>query len=245
MCTQPIFILFLSLQYLSLCSVCHGCEELSGMSAAVSLQAQPGQRPRPASRAQPHGSRQVHARAGKLTSANTYTFHDSRLSFVISSTYRESPVDVVTGGMSPIRDMDRLLQEMDINRLRAVVFRDIEDSKQAQFLALAVVYFISVLMVSKYRDILEPQNDKKLPQRSQSARSADSNAVSGGPDLESSVSLRRRDSGIGDDHSSVAPSEADTTAQGPDAVSEALSTLSSEVRGHRDNPRRTPGAGRT
>uniref|UniRef100_A0A8C7PDF7 LPS responsive beige-like anchor protein n=1 Tax=Oncorhynchus mykiss TaxID=8022 RepID=A0A8C7PDF7_ONCMY len=111
-----------------------------------------------------------------------------------------------------------------------------EDSKQAQFLALAVVYFISVLMVSKYRDILEPQNDKKLPQRSQSARSADINAVSGGPDLESSVSLRRRDSGIGDDHSSVAPSEADTTAQGPDAVSEALSTLSSEVRGHRENP---------
>uniref|UniRef100_A0A8C7CXW7 LPS responsive beige-like anchor protein n=1 Tax=Oncorhynchus kisutch TaxID=8019 RepID=A0A8C7CXW7_ONCKI len=148
----------------------------------------------------------------------------------------QSPVDVVTGGMSPIRDMDRLLQEMDINRLRAVVFRDIEDSKQAQFLALAVVYFISVLMVSKYRDILEPQNDKKLPQRSQSARSTDSNAVSGGPDLESSVSLRRRDSGIGDDHSSVAPSEADTIAQGPDAVSEALSTLSSEVRGHRDNP---------
>lgn len=33
----------------------------------------------------------------------------------------------------------------------------------------------------------------------------------------------------------MAPSEADSTAQGPDAVSEALSTLSSEVRGHRDN----------
>lgn len=49
------------------------------------------------------------------------------------------------------------------------------------------------------------------------------------------MSLRRRDSGIGDDHSSVAPSEAYSTAQGPDAVSEALSTLSSEVRGHRDN----------
>lgn len=37
----------------------------------------------------------------------------------------QSPVDAVTGGMSPIRDMDRLLQDMDINRLRAVVFRDI------------------------------------------------------------------------------------------------------------------------
>uniref|UniRef100_A0A8C7PDD5 LPS responsive beige-like anchor protein n=1 Tax=Oncorhynchus mykiss TaxID=8022 RepID=A0A8C7PDD5_ONCMY len=147
-----------------------------------------------------------------------------------------NPVDVVTGGMSPIRDMDRLLQEMDINRLRAVVFRDIEDSKQAQFLALAVVYFISVLMVSKYRDILEPQNDKKLPQRSQSARSAGTHLTHMLFLKHSSVSLRRRDSGIGDDHSSVAPSEADTTAQGPDAVSEALSTLSSEVRGHRENP---------
>lgn len=37
----------------------------------------------------------------------------------------QSPVDIVTGGMSPIRDLDRLLQDMDINRLRAVVFRDI------------------------------------------------------------------------------------------------------------------------
>ena len=37
----------------------------------------------------------------------------------------QSPVDVVTGGVSPISDMDRLLQDMDINRLRAVVFRDI------------------------------------------------------------------------------------------------------------------------
>lgn len=31
-----------------------------------------------------------------------------------------------------------------------------EETKQAQFLSLAIVYFISVLMVSKYRDILEP-----------------------------------------------------------------------------------------
>ncbi|XP_016123532.1 neurobeachin-like [Sinocyclocheilus grahami] len=55
------------------------------------------------------------------------------------------------------KDPDRLLQDVDINRLRAAVFRDVDDSKQAQFLALAVVYFISVLMVSKYRDILEPE----------------------------------------------------------------------------------------
>uniref|UniRef100_A0A8I3Q2R0 Neurobeachin n=1 Tax=Canis lupus familiaris TaxID=9615 RepID=A0A8I3Q2R0_CANLF len=65
----------------------------------------------------------------------------------------------VPGNLSPIKDPDRLLQDVDINRLRAVVFRDVDDSKQAQFLALAVVYFISVLMVSKYRDILEPQRE--------------------------------------------------------------------------------------
>ncbi|KAI9525529.1 hypothetical protein NQZ68_006078 [Dissostichus eleginoides] len=146
----------------------------------------------------------------------------------------QSPVDAVTGGMSPVRDLDRLLQDMDINRLRAVVFRDIEDSKQAQFLALAVVYFISVLMVSKYRDILEPQNERKRPQRSQSSRSTDSGAISGGLEVENGVSLRRYDSGIGDDHTSTAASEADLSSSGvthgPDAISEALSTLSSEVR---------------
>lgn len=43
-----------------------------------------------------------------------------------------------------------------MNRLRAVIYRDVEETKQAQFLSLAIVYFVSVLMVSKYRDILEP-----------------------------------------------------------------------------------------
>uniref|UniRef100_A0A4W6ES33 Neurobeachin n=1 Tax=Lates calcarifer TaxID=8187 RepID=A0A4W6ES33_LATCA len=175
----------------------------------------------------------------------------------VLGTAKSSPVDAVTGGMSPVRDLDRLLQDMDINRLRAVVFRDIEDSKQAQFLALAVVYFISVLMVSKYRDILEPHNDKKHPQRSQSARIprlgtnvvitiscsyffimicafSDSGGISGGLEVENGVSLRRYDSGIGEDHTSTAASEADLSSSGvthgPDAISEALSTLSSEVR---------------
>uniref|UniRef100_A0A3B4X6H3 LPS responsive beige-like anchor protein n=1 Tax=Seriola lalandi dorsalis TaxID=1841481 RepID=A0A3B4X6H3_SERLL len=167
---------------------------------------------------------------GTEGSASNYTAMPSTL----LGTAKSSPVDAVTGGMSPVRDLDRLLQDMDINRLRAVVFRDIEDSKQAQFLALAVVYFISVLMVSKYRDILEPHNDKKHPQRSQSARSTDSGAISGGLEVENGVSLRRYDSGIGDDHTSAAASEADLSSSvvthGPDAISEALSTLSSEVR---------------
>uniref|UniRef100_A0A8C8IH86 Neurobeachin n=1 Tax=Oncorhynchus tshawytscha TaxID=74940 RepID=A0A8C8IH86_ONCTS len=73
--------------------------------------------------------------------------------------FRSPKPQNILSNLSPIQDPDRLLQDVDINRLRAVVFRDVDDSKQAQFLALAVVYFISVLMVSKYRDILEPQRE--------------------------------------------------------------------------------------
>lgn len=46
----------------------------------------------------------------------------------------QSPVDAVTGGMSPVRDLDRLLQDMDINRLRAVVFRDIVSYTENTFM---------------------------------------------------------------------------------------------------------------
>lgn len=64
--------------------------------------------------------------------------------------------------------------------------------------------------------------------------SSDSGAISGGLEVENGVSLRRYDSGIGDDHTSAAASEGDLTStsvtHGPDAISEALSTLSSEVK---------------
>ncbi|KAM9314187.1 lipopolysaccharide-responsive and beige-like anchor protein isoform 2-T2 [Pholidichthys leucotaenia] len=175
---------------------------------------------------------QAQFKQGAEGSALSYTAVPSTVLGTAKSATAQSPVDAVTGGTSPVRDLDRLLQDMDINRLRAVVFRDI-DSKQAQFLALAVVYFVSVLMVSKYRDILEPHNGKH-PRRSQSARSTDSGAVSGSTETENGFSLRRYDSGISDDHTSTAASDADLSSSGathgPDAISEALSTLSSEVR---------------
>uniref|UniRef100_A0A8B9FEC0 Lipopolysaccharide-responsive and beige-like anchor protein n=1 Tax=Amazona collaria TaxID=241587 RepID=A0A8B9FEC0_9PSIT len=146
----------------------------------------------------------------------------------------KSPVDIVTGGISPIRDHDRLLQDMDINRLRAVVFRDIEDSKQAQFLALAVVYFISVLMVSKYRDILEPQNERR-PNDSHSANNGLKMYCT--EDSESTASVQRRDSGLGEEPASRQTNSSSSVAEagplhvsaGPDAISEVLCTLSLEV----------------
>ncbi|XP_068798362.1 lipopolysaccharide-responsive and beige-like anchor protein isoform X6 [Struthio camelus] len=170
----------------------------------------------------------------------------------------KSPVDIVTGGISPIRDHDRLLQDMDINRLRAVVFRDIEDSKQAQFLALAVVYFISVLMVSKYRDILEPQNERRPANHSHSFKASENgsneatapatvvenrsaalgaSSSTSTEDSESTAFVRRRDSGLGEEPASGQTNSSESVAEegplnisaGPDAISEVLCTLSLEV----------------
>ncbi|NWR88178.1 LRBA protein, partial [Furnarius figulus] len=163
-------------------------------------------------------------------------------------------MDIVIGGISPIRDHDRLLQDMDINRLRAVVFRDIEDSKQAQFLALAVVYFISVLMVSKYRDILEPQNERRPQNQSQSCKESENEnnettttvmenlsaalgASASTEDSESAASVQRRDSGLGEEAASGQTNSSGSTGEagplnvcaGPDAISEVLCTLSLEV----------------
>ncbi len=45
-----------------------------------------------------------------------------------------------------------------------------EESKQAQFLALAIVYFISVLMVARYRDILDSESSSSTPSRENSVR---------------------------------------------------------------------------
>uniref|UniRef100_A0A452VHQ4 Neurobeachin n=1 Tax=Ursus maritimus TaxID=29073 RepID=A0A452VHQ4_URSMA len=143
----------------------------------------------------------------------------------------------VPGNLSPIKDPDRLLQDVDINRLRAVVFRDVDDSKQAQFLALAVVYFISVLMVSKYRDILEPQREtartgsqpgRNIRQEINSPTSTEKE-VRETESLESSIP--HTDSGIGEEQVASILNGAELEAgTGPDAMSELLSTLSSEVK---------------
>ncbi|XP_036393305.1 neurobeachin isoform X2 [Megalops cyprinoides] len=161
---------------------------------------------------------------------------------------------------SASKDPDRLLQDVDINRLRAVVFRDVDDSKQAQFLALAVVYFISVLMVSKYRDILEPQREIARTS-SQSGRSirqeinsptstenptvfAESGKENPAPmeDLHIESSLPHTDSGIGEEQVSSVLNGADLeqSAGGPDAMSELLCTLSSEVKKSQESLAESP-----
>jgi len=44
---------------------------------------------------------------------------------VTATASSKTPLESVPGNLSPIKDPDRLLQDVDINRLRAVVFRDV------------------------------------------------------------------------------------------------------------------------
>ncbi|XP_076833149.1 neurobeachin-like isoform X3 [Brachyhypopomus gauderio] len=156
----------------------------------------------------------------------------------------KTSMEIFPGNLSPIKDPDRLLQDADINRLRAVVFRDVDDGKQAQFLALAVVYFISVLMVSKYRDILEPQRemDRAVSQSGRSIRQEINSPTSTENPLtfsdrsretqHSEPSLPHSDSGLGEEPVSGVLNGADPDAcpGGPAGLRGLLCTLSSEVR---------------
>ncbi|KRX87534.1 putative neurobeachin -like protein, partial [Trichinella pseudospiralis] len=92
-----------------------------------------------------------------------------------------------------VQDPERVLQEVDVYRLKATLYRDIEESRQAQFLALATIYFLSVLMVSRYRDILEPP----------SSPSPFHNTVSAGSNFNQTE--------YGKDNSKIVPSEEKTT----------------------------------
>ncbi|CAF5113167.1 unnamed protein product, partial [Rotaria sp. Silwood1] len=49
------------------------------------------------------------------------------------------------------KDPLEILQELDVQRLRAIIYRDVVRSDRT----LAIVYFVWVLMVSRYRDIIE------------------------------------------------------------------------------------------
>uniref|UniRef100_A0A8D3C258 Neurobeachin n=1 Tax=Scophthalmus maximus TaxID=52904 RepID=A0A8D3C258_SCOMX len=142
----------------------------------------------------------------------------------------QTAIEIVPSNQSPIKDPDRLLQDVDINRLRAVVFRDVDDSKQAQFLALAVVYFISVLMVSKYRDILEPQRETaRISSQTETPLAFNSSEDHLGPsdDLHVENSLPHTDSGIGEEQVAnlLNGSDPDHSTGRPNALSEQISEV--------------------
>ncbi|XP_030331828.1 neurobeachin isoform X1 [Strigops habroptila] len=230
-------------------------------------------------------------RVNKMSLVSSKT--QDALQGVTAAAATKTPLENVPGNLSPIKDPDRLLQDVDINRLRAVVFRDVDDSKQAQFLALAVVYFISVLMVSKYRDILEPQREtarsgsqagrnirqeinsptstvvvipsiphpslnhgflaKLIPEQSFAhsfyketptvfpENIKDKETPTPVEDIQLESSIPHTDSGIGDEQMPNILNGTDLeTSTGPDAMSELLSTLSSEVKKSQESLTESP-----
>ena len=62
-------------------------------------------------------------------------------------------------------DLTKIIFQLSSNIIKYLISSSVlqEETKQAQFLALAIVYFTSVLMVSKYRDILEPPSPAQTP----------------------------------------------------------------------------------
>ena len=88
--------------------------------------------------------------------------------------FNQNVVQNMPGYMTTITDPDKLLQDMDVHRLRAAIYRDFEDSRHSQFLAITVVYFVAVLTVSKYRDILEEEKGDSGSESKSSAESSPS-----------------------------------------------------------------------
>ncbi|XP_018047115.1 PREDICTED: neurobeachin isoform X2 [Atta colombica] len=131
-------------------------------------------------------------------------------------------VDNLTHQLSPVKDPEKLLQDMDVNRLRAVIYRDVEETKQAQFLSLAIVYFISVLMVSKYRDILEPPISQRPPSPVQTIQTNGAGLRPGSPSGSGGIMNQSgsQDDGeyeviIVDENNSSILADHDVTSSGP------------------------------
>ncbi|XP_070168019.1 neurobeachin isoform X10 [Polyergus mexicanus] len=131
-------------------------------------------------------------------------------------------VDNLSHQLSPVKDPEKLLQDMDVNRLRAVIYRDVEETKQAQFLSLAIVYFISVLMVSKYRDILEPPISQRPPSPVQTIQTNGAGLRPGSPSGSGGIMSQSgsQDDGeyeviIVDENNSSILADHDVTSSGP------------------------------
>ncbi|KAJ8342609.1 hypothetical protein SKAU_G00325370 [Synaphobranchus kaupii] len=130
------------------------------------------------------------------------------------------------------KDPDRLLQDVDINRLRAVVFRDVDDSKQAQFLALAreIGRSSSLSGRSIRQEINSPTSTENPSVLTDSSRDKDTPTPV--EDLALEVSLPHTDSGIGEEPVSSVLNGAELD---PGGVAELLCTLSSDVKRSQDS----------
>ncbi|XP_046395262.1 neurobeachin isoform X2 [Ischnura elegans] len=142
-------------------------------------------------------------------------------------------VENLASQSSPVKDPEKLLQDMDVNRLRAVIYRDVEETKQAQFLSLAIVYFISVLMVSKYRDILEPPLSPTSPSPAAPLRSNGTSHHAQTRGLQRQISHEDADDGeyeviVVDENNSSVLADNDAHSSGPTSIKGSARARSSQ-----------------
>ena len=87
-----------------------------------------------------------------------YKFAKQLVAFEKDIPGEDAAGDFLSGSiqLQAINDLSRLLQDIDISRIRAAIYRETDDIKQSQTVALSCVYFLTLLMVGRYQDILEP-----------------------------------------------------------------------------------------
>uniref|UniRef100_A0A8C1YJC1 Neurobeachin n=1 Tax=Cyprinus carpio TaxID=7962 RepID=A0A8C1YJC1_CYPCA len=132
--------------------------------------------------------------------------------FSLSSEGQKSEVHLVFHNVSPIKDPDRLLQDVDINRLRAAVFRD-------------------VVIINDFKQQIRTISERSCEHPS-ALSDSHRDAVSVLEESRQGSSLPHSDSGLGDDQVSSVMNGADLdhAMGGPNGMSGLFCTLSSEAR---------------
>ncbi|XP_012557946.1 neurobeachin isoform X1 [Hydra vulgaris] len=129
------------------------------------------------------------ANASALGYPRTLKETEAAIKTLIASTKPATDMDLVEnipGHMTTITNPEKLIQDSDINRLRALVYREAEDNRQSCFVSLVVIYFVAVLMVTRYRDILQyehqvdesPKADKNPNEKSADRRVSGDSSIS-------------------------------------------------------------------
>uniref|UniRef100_A0A8C1SMA0 Neurobeachin n=1 Tax=Cyprinus carpio TaxID=7962 RepID=A0A8C1SMA0_CYPCA len=128
------------------------------------------------------------------------------------STASKTTIENFPSNVSPIKDPDRLLQDVDINRLRAAVFRD-------------------VVIINDFKQQIRTISERSCEHPS-ALSDSHRDAVSVLEESRQGSSLPHSDSGLGDDQVSSVMNGADLdhAMGGPNGMSGLFCTLSSEAR---------------
>ncbi|TPP65009.1 Neurobeachin, partial [Fasciola gigantica] len=129
--------------------------------------------------------------------------------------------------LQPRENPHSLLQVRDLNRLQGVIFKSEEIPRVPEFLALSAAYFLSVLMVSKYRDILEPSDTFFAPPTSNTHVYRSSRSVQAPSSPYSSTNSRLETNGVNHNESVESTPQPESVTSGYENERETVIILDS------------------